>query len=89
MTKRNWTRGAAIVIAASGLGLGTALLACGETKTEEMDRGDAVDNEVSTPESANELKMTEEERRAKAAAEQEATEQKEFNDSGQGDNQTP
>ena len=84
MAKRTWIRCAAVVVAASSLGIGGSLLACREKKTEEMDRGVAVGDEVSTPESAGEMQMTEEERRAKAAAQDEALEQKEFEDSGQG-----
>lgn len=84
MAKRTWARRAAVAAAASSLGIGGWLLACKETKTEEMNRGVAVDDEVNMPESAGEMEMTEEERRAKAAAQDEALEQKEFEDSGQG-----
>jgi hypothetical protein len=86
MTRNTWIRGAALAAAASGLALGGALLACGK-KSEEMERGVTVDNEVTMPTDPNEMRMTEEERRAKAAAQDEAQEQREFNDSGQGDNE--
>jgi len=89
MTRNAWIHGAAVAAAASGLALGAALLACteGEKKPEQMQRGLTVDNEVAMPTSKNEMQMTEEERRAKAAAQDEAQEQKEFNDSDQGDNE--
>ena len=91
MTKNAWIHGAAVAVAASGLALGAALLACGqgESKDEQMDRGLTVDNEVTMPTNQNEMQMTEEQRRAKAAAQDEALEQKEFNDSDQGDNEPP
>lgn len=89
MAKRDWKRVAALGIAASGLALAPALLACGESKNEELEHGNAVDAETSTPESQKEMQMTEEERRAKEAAQEETLERKEFNDSGQGDNPAP
>lgn len=91
MARNAWIHGAAVAAAASGLALGAALLACGqgEPKSEQMERGLVVDNEVAMPTSKNEMQMTEEERRAKAAAQDEALEQKEFNDSDQGDNAPP
>jgi len=89
MTRSSWIRGAAIAAAASGLALGAALLACGEgePKSEQMERGLTVDNEVTMPTDPNEMHMSEEQRRAKAAAQDEAQEQREFNDSDQGDNE--
>jgi hypothetical protein len=86
MTRNSWIHAAALAAAASGLALGGALLGCGP-KPEEMERGATVDNEVTMPTDPNEMKMTEEERRAKAAAQDEAQEQREFNDSDQGDNE--
>jgi hypothetical protein len=86
MTKRVFAHAAACVAAASGLALAGALLGC-PTQEEKMDLGEKVNREVAMPTSDREMKMTEEERRARAAAEQEALEQKEFNDSDQGDNE--
>jgi hypothetical protein len=89
MTKRWIVRAGAGVFAASSLALAGSLLACKETKADKMAHGDKVDDEVAMPTSPAEMQMTEEERRAKAAGEQEALEQKEFNDSEQGDNEPP
>jgi hypothetical protein len=83
--KWTWARSAALLAAAAGLGVAAALLACSESPTEEMDRGVAVDDESSTPESAGEMALTEEERRQKAMMEEQALERREFNESGQGD----
>ena len=80
MTKWTWTQCAALAVAASSLGIAASLLACGETQTEEMERGLTVDAEEVMPVDPSEMKMTEEERRAKAAAQDEATELREFND---------
>jgi hypothetical protein len=88
MAKRRWTRCAAFAVTATGLGIGGALLACHDTKSEDMERGVKVNDEVTMPESGKEMSMTEEERRAKAAAQDETQEQKEFNDSGQGDDES-
>jgi hypothetical protein len=85
MAKGIWIRGAALAAAVTGLALTGTLLACGP-KQEEMSHGDTVDNEVAMPTDPNEMRMTEEQRRAKAAAQEEAQEQREFNDSDQGDN---
>jgi len=89
MARNAWIHGAALAAAASGLALGALLLACGkgEPKSEQMERGLTVDKEVTMPTDPNEMHMSEEERRAKAAAQEEAQEQKEFNDSDQGDNE--
>ena len=85
MGKRTWIHCAALALATAGLSIGTSLLACGKSEQGEMQRGLAVDKEVNMPENSNEMQMTEEERRAKANAQDEALEQKEFDDSGQGD----
>ena len=84
MRKRAFARAAACTAAASGLALAGALLGC-PSQDEKMDLGETVDDEVAMPTDAKEMKMTEEQRRAQAAAEEEATERREFNDSGQGD----
>lgn len=86
MTKRWLARATACAVAASGIAAAGALVACTESEAEKMAHGDTVDDEVAMPTDPAEMKMTEEERRAKAAAEDEALERKEFNDSGQGDN---
>lgn len=57
-----------------------AALACGGDRDE---RGLAFPDEVSTPESESELKMTEEQRREKAMLEEAAKERKEFNEGGE------
>jgi cell division protein FtsX len=84
--KGNWlTRATACALAASAFALGGALLACSQSESEKMAHGDAVDDEVAMPVDANEMKMTEEQRRAQASAEEMQREQQEFNESGQGD----
>ena len=85
MTKGWIARAAAGAVAVSGIALAGALLGC-PSETEKMDMGDTVDDEVAMPTDPKEMEMTEEQRRAQAAAEEQAVEQREFNDSGQGDN---
>ena len=85
MTKRWFARATACAAAASAFALGGALLGC-PSDTETLDMGDTIDDEVATPTDPAEMQMTEEQRRAQAAAEMEAREREEFNDSGQGDN---
>lgn len=85
MKKRWLARAAAAVAVASGIALSGALLGC-PSQTEEMDMGHTVDDEVAMPTDPNQMQMTEEQRRAQEAAQEEALERQEFNESGQGDN---
>jgi len=80
MTKWTFTQCAALAVAAASLGITASLLACGETQTEEMERGLTTDVEETMPVDPSEMKMTEEERRAQAAAQEEAKELRDFND---------
>ena len=84
MTKGWFARAAAGAAAASGIALAGALLGC-PSQTEKMDMGDAVDDEVAAPTDPKQMEMTEEQRRAQEAAQEEAVERREFNESGQGD----
>jgi hypothetical protein len=84
--KKGWlARAAAGAAVASGIALSGALLGC-PSQTEKMDMGDAVDDEVATPTDPAEMQMTEEQRRAAEAAQEEAAERQELDESGQGDN---
>lgn len=87
MAKTIWARSAALAIAASSLAVTGALLACSESTDEELSRGvTTYDAPTGAMPFDDEEKLTEEQRRAREAAAEEALERREFNDSGQGDN---
>lgn len=70
----------ALCLAALTLGIGVSTLACGGDRDE---RGLAFPGEDSTPESAAEMGMTEDQRREKAMLEEAAKERQEFNEGGE------
>ena len=78
---------AACAVAAAALALGGAQLACSQPEAEEMELEKSIDDTGggAMPADPSEMRMTEEQRRAQQAAQEEATERQEFDESGQGD----
>jgi hypothetical protein len=77
----------AACVAAAAFALGGTLPACSQPEAEKMELDNSIEDTGggAMPADPNEMQMTEEQRRAQEAAQEEALERREFEESGQGD----